>query len=905
MGFWSKLHKTFFRGRHDAEIEEEIQFHLAMKAREGHDPREARLRLGNPTTIREETRAMGIFEWLESVLQDARYGLRQLRRTPAVTLAILASLVIGIGANTAIFSIVDAALLKALPVGDPQSLRVIQWTTSQGWPEALAQGHSGTTDGDPRGRMRGSSFGPRLYRTLAREQTAVAALIGFNDGDRAAVAVEGRVAEPARLQYVSENFFEGLGVKLLLGRGFDARDDQVGQEPVVILGHRFWQRYFGGRADVVGQPLRVNNVAARIAGIAPAGFYGVQVGWWTDVYAPLAARVTLNVRIRERELRGEDDSQWWVRLMARLKPGVEAAAAGEQLTGLYQRLVAPEGAGIDRAHIPTLVIDNGRRGFDAIGGDTARALWVLLLLVGLVLLIVCANVANLLLSRAVARQRESAVRLALGAARLRLLRQQLVESLVLAAIGGAAGLGLGYLLAVSSHSVFQAVSSIGDFDLAIDGRVLGYTAGIAVLTALLFGLAPALRAARADWNDALKSQSRSVVAGRLRLPRLLVVFQLALCVTVLVAAGLLARSLVNLKSVDIGFDRGNIVYASVNPWGAGYTAEQVGPYVDRLRQELGAQPGVLSVATIATRFLQGGFSSTAANIPGRPYREDGSDVLRMNGGSDGLFETLGIPLLAGRTFEPRDVRPNSDAVVVDELFVQRFFPNQNPLGRRFGTGRDDNNSREIIGVVKSSRYDSLRQEIRPTMYRPALAGGGPGSPVHFVIRAAIDSGQLAQAVRRAAAAVDPNVPVEEFRTQTALIDNLLRTERLLSVLSSAFGAVALTLAAVGLAGLLAYTVARRRNEIGIRMALGAAPGDVVRMVLSDSLWLVAIGVLAGLPGAYAIGRALESTLFGLEPADPLTAAAALAVLAMVAALAAWLPARRAARVDPMAALRDE
>jgi predicted permease len=904
MGFWSRLRQTFRGGRHDADIDEEIQFHFAMKAREGLDPREARLRFGNPTAIREETRAMGIFEWLESVLQDARYGLRQLRRTPAVTLAILVSLVVGIGANTAIFSIVDAALLKALPVDDPQSLRVIEWTTNHGWPEALAQGHSGTTSGDPRARMQASSFGPRLYRALAREQTAVAALIGFNDSDRAAVAVEGRVAEQARLQYVSENFFEGLGVKLLLGRAFGARDDQVGQEPVVILSHRFWLRNFGGRADVLGETLRVNNIAARIAGIAPAGFYGVQIGSWTDLYAPLAARVTLNLRIRERELRGEDDSQWWVRLMARLKPGVEAAAAGEQLTGLYQRLVAPDGAANDRDHIPTLVIDNGRRGFDAIGGDTARALWVLLLLVGLVLLIACANVANLLLARAVVRQRESAVRLALGAARLRLLRQQLVESLVLAGIGGAAGLGFGYLLAVSSHSVFQAVNSIGDFELAIDGRVLGYTAGIAVLTALLFGLAPALRAARADWNDALKSQSRSVVAGRLRLPRLLVMFQLALCVTVLVAAGLLSRSLVNLKSVDIGFDRGNIVYASVNPWGAGYTAEQVSPYVDRLRQELAAQPGVLGVATIATPLLQGGASSTSANIPGRPFREDGSDVLMMNRVSDGLFETLGIPLLAGRTFDPRDVGPNSDAVIVDELFVRRFFPNQNPLGQRFGIGRDDNNSREIIGVVKSSRYDSLRREIRPTMYRAALAGG-PGSPVHFVIRAAIDAGQLAQAVRRAAAAADPSVPVEEFRTQTALIDNLLRTERLLSVLSSAFGAVALTLAAVGLAGLLAYTVARRSNEIGIRMALGAAPGDVVRMVLRDSLWLVGIGVAAGLPGAYAIGRALESTLFGLEAADPATAAAALAVLGIVAALAAWLPARRAARVDPMAALRDE
>ncbi|MEX2303623.1 MAG: ABC transporter permease, partial [Bryobacterales bacterium] len=415
----------------------------------------------------------------------------------------------------------------------------------------------------------------------------------------------------------------------------------------------------------------------------------------------------------------------------------------------------------------------------------------------------------------------------------------------------------------------------------------------------------ALRAARADWHDALKSQSRSVFAGRLRLPRVLVVFQFALCVTVLVAAGLLSRSLANLKSVDVGFDRENLVYASVNPWSAGYQAEQVGPYVDRLRQELAALPGVVRVATIGSRLLQGGHSATAAYIPGQPPPEDGSNRVLINSVSDGLFETLDIPLLAGRTFEPRDVHPNAEAVVVDEQFARQFFPNQNPLGQRFGTGRENNNSLEIVGVVKGSRYDSLRRETSPTIYRPLAAGEVAGRPVHFVIRASIDSGQIAEMVRRAAASIDPNVPVQETRTQTALIDNLLRTERLLSFLSSAFGVVGLVLASVGLAGLLAYTVARRRNEIGIRMALGAAPGDVVRMVLQDSLWLVGIGVLVGMPAAYGIGRYLEDTLFGLEPADPLTAAAALAVLTTVAALAAWLPARRAARIDPMAALRDE
>jgi predicted permease len=902
MGLWSRLRRTLSSRTNYAEIDEELQFHLAMKARDGQDPRETRRRFGNLTTIREETRAMGILEWLESVMQDIRYGVRQLWAAPALTLSVIASLVVGIGANTAIFSIVDAALLRPLPIGDPQSLVVIQWE-SPGWPRSIVDGHTGNMNGNPATRMQGSSFGPQLHRTISREQTAFAWLIGFSDVNDAGVSVEGRGAEQADIQFVSENFFRDLGVRPLLGRDFVAGDDRIGEQIVVVLSHRFWLRQFGGRSDALDQTVRINNVAARIVGVAPPGFFGIQIGRWSDLYMPLAARGALDPR---RANESENDRMWWVRQMARLKPGVEAAASLQQLSALYQRLVVPEGVEIEPAQVPVLISEPGGRGFDAIGGDRSRALWILLLLVGIVLLIVCANVANLLLSRGVARQREWAVRLSLGAARLRLLRQHLIESLVFAAAGGALGLGLGYLLAVSSHSVVQAVTSIGEFDLHLDLRILGFTAGVSILTALIFGLTPALRAAGAGFGEVLKAHSRSVVAGRMRLPRALVVIQIALCLTVLVAAGLLARTLENLKGRDIGFDRNNIAYASVNPWRAGYRPEQVGPYVDRLRAELAAQPGVLRVATAAGRPLAGGVSLTRANIPGRPYAEnDQSSEVLVNQIGDGFVETLGLTLVTGRSLEPRDIRPTAEAVLVDERFAEHFFPNQNPLGQRFGTGRDNNNRYEIVGVVKSSRYDSLRRDIRPTMYPPWLPGEQSGRAVHFVIRSAIDAQQLGQIVRRAAAAIDPNVPISDFQTQTALIDGLLRTERLLSVLSTAFGLVALVLASVGLAGLLLYAVARRRNEIGVRMALGAAPTDVVRMVLRDSLSLVAIGVLAGLPGAYAIGQLLKSTLFGLEPADPLTTASALAVLAMVAALAAWLPARRAARIDPMTALRDE
>ncbi|RPI22190.1 MAG: FtsX-like permease family protein, partial [Acidobacteria bacterium] len=437
----------------------------------------------------------------------------------------------------------------------------------------------------------------------------------------------------------------------------------------------------------------------------------------------------------------------------------------------------------------------------------------------------------------------------------------------------------------------------------------GYTAALSILTALLFGLAPAVRAARADLGDALKAQTRSVKDGRVRLPSVLVSIQVALCLTALVAAGLLGRSLENLKWMDIGFDRENLAYASVNPWQASYSSERVGPYVNRVREELARLPGVLRVSTTQVRLLSGNGNALRVNIPGRPARVargvvNEAEIAHLNWVGDGFFETLRIPLVAGRTFEPRDIRPDSKAVVVDELFVRRFFPNGNPLGQRFGLSPEQNTRYEIVGVVRYSRYNSLRDDALPAVYPPYLPGELRG-PVHFAIRTSLDSGRLAEAVRKAIASVDPAVPLAEFHTQTALIDRLLRTERLLGFVSAAFGLVALTLAAVGLGGLLAYTVARRTNEIGVRMALGARPADVGRMVLRDSLWIVGAGLLVGLPCAYAIGRVLETALFELQPLDPWTAAFSFLTLLAVALLAAWIPARRAARIDPMIALREE
>ena len=396
------------------------------------------------------------------------------------------------------------------------------------------------------------------------------------------------------------------------------------------------------------------------------------------------------------------------------------------------------------------------------------------------------------------------------------------------------------------------------------------------------------------------------MGGGLGLPRALVSFQIALCLAALVAAGLLGRSLANLKSTELGFARENLAYASVNPARAGYSRERVGPYVLRVRDELTKLPGVARVSLVATRLLSGNGNNGRMNFPGRPW--DDTHRANLNRVADGFFETMGMPIISGRAIERSDMHPGAEAVVVDEVFARMYFPNENPVGRRLGLDNTSNSNHEIVGVVGNSRYNNLRGEMYPTVYEPyALEGEryAAGGTVHFAIRTTIDASRLGESVRRAVASVDPAVPVTEFHTQSDLIDRLLRTERLLGILSGAFGAVALTLSAIGLGGLLVYGVARRTNEIGVRIALGAAAGDIIRMVVSDSIWMVGIGVVIGLPCAYAIGKVLETALFRIEPLDPRTAALSLAVLLAVALVAAWIPARRAANIDPVVALRRE
>jgi predicted permease len=489
-----------------------------------------------------------------------------------------------------------------------------------------------------------------------------------------------------------------------------------------------------------------------------------------------------------------------------------------------------------------------------------------MLLVAVLLLIVCANVANLLLSRSVAQQRESAVRLALGASHRQLFRQHLIGSGVFAVVGGGLGLGLGYLLARAIHALFQTGQGVSNaYALQPDWRVLAYIFLLAIVTTLVFGLAPAIQAARADVSDSLKVQARSVIGGRLRLPRLLVSLQLALCFSALVAASLLGRSFGNLTSVDLGFDAENLAYATVNPYQAGYTPEQVGLYLDTLKRDFEAIPGVREVAVADSRPLQGGGRGTWASTPdGPPPLESGrpnpAAAVNLGIGSSGLVDTLGVRLLAGRVLDPGD-RPGAPVAVVDERFADVFFAGRNPVGEHFTMLGQ---SIEVIGLAANARFLDLRQETTPTVYLPFDPARFLPGQIHFAIRTDGDSGQLAADVRRVVASLNPAVPVTEFHTQAGLIDRELRTERLLAFLSGGFGLIALTLAAIGLGGLLAYAVARRTSEIGVRMALGAARVDVIRMIVRDATRMAGLGILIGLPAAYGVSRFLEASLFELD-----------------------------------------
>ena len=939
LSFLSSLWRNLLhKDRVEQELTEEVHTYLEMlieaKVSEGLKPEEALraalIELGGVEQIKESVREVRMGQAVETIWQDLRYGLRMMRKAPGFTAIAALSLALGIGANTALFSILDAMLLRMLPVKQPEQLVLFR---SMSPPEFSPGNYSGYQYPDPAtGQTVMTSFPYESLMRLRQQQSGLSDLFAFGDMSLS-VSADGQV-DVANGQAVSGNYFAGLGVQAVLGRTLTYEDDQAAAAPVAMLSYRYWQRRFGGDSSVIGKQVNLNSVAFTVVGVTPPGFDGtMQVGSTQDVTVPIACEPQLNPDPKNSRM---NDSQWWLRLMGRLRPGVRAEQARAELEGTFiQSLIEHRATRQAQARTsgrnaiqdlapkdyPRLYLDPGGRGEMDVRQHYSPSLYLLFGVVGLVLFIACANVANLLLGRAASRQREISLRLALGASHGRLVRQLLTESLLLAGLSGALGLCFAFwikngLLAVSDWGGAE----IGALETRLDWRVLVFTMALSLLTGVIFGLAPAWRATQVDLTPALKTAGRgSSATSRSLLSRGLIVLQVALSLVLLIGAALFVRTLVNLQGVDPGFNAKNLLLFDVQPGLVGYKDDKAVSLYQQLCERLEAVPGVRKVTfsgipllarTQSTRgvYLRGALT-TAPDAEGR-VRASGQ--CKINHTQENFLEVMEIPLLAGRMLERQDDARAPKVVVVNEAFAKQFFPTENPIGKRFSFDPVKPDEVEIVGLAGDAKYTKQRDEIAPTAYvpwqqwLPAMEGSAT-----FEVRTAGDPSSVVAAIRQAVREVDAKLPLDNVRTQIEQAEQMLVMERLFAKLVTLFGLLAQQLAAVGLFGVMAYSVSQRTHEIGIRMALGARQTDVLKMILRQGMALVLVGVALGLAGAYGLSKYLESRvglsqmLYGVRPSDPSTYGLVAALLTLVSFVACYIPARRATKVDPMIALRCE
>jgi predicted permease len=830
-------------------------------------------------------------------VQDLKYAFRTLGKNPGFTIVAVLTLALGIGANTAIFSLTDQVLLRLLPVTHPKELVILR-----------SPGPSpGRNWNDGPG---GTSFSYPAYKDL-RDQNQVLSGLLARFSTQVSVASNGS-SELANGELVTGNYFTVLGVEPAMGRIFGAEDETApGANPVVVLSYGYWKRRFGLDPGILNKQLVVNGHSLTVVGVSRAGFSGVQVGLVPDLFIP----ITLKAQMTPNWDGLADRNDHWLAMIGRLKPGMSIARAEAGVAPTYHAMLETESPAkksnsksrqefLDRK----LILDPGSKGRPILQQDTKGPLLALMGMVGLVLMIACANLASLLVARGEARQREIALRLALGASRWRLVRQLISESLVLAAAGGVAGVMLAsWTLGLIVKAIPENSGSSG-LVARLDYRVLIFAAAVSILTGILFGLAPALRATRADIQTILKDQGSSVSAGRanVRTRKFLLASQIALTVVLLAAAGLFAHSLLNLNRQDLGVRPDHVLQFSISPELNGYTPAQSIVLVERIRKSIESLPGVRAVSASEIPMLANSNSSSNITVQGYKERENENMDVDQNWVGPDFLAAMGAPLMSGREIRESDTATSPSVAVVNEKFVQRFYAGRNPIGQNFGFGGGDDVKLDvqIVGVVKDSKNVDLRQEVRPYVLIPYSHSSHFGNAT-FYVRTNQDPVSLATAVRKTVQDYDGKLSVFDLRTLTAQVDDIVFTDRLVTYFSLALGLLAALLAAIGLYGVMAYVVARRTREIGIRMALGASQRNVAGMVLQEIAGIAVVGLLVGLTAAYMLGRVLESLLFGVKASDPFVFLAATGLLIIVATLAGWLPARSAARVDPMVALRYE
>jgi predicted permease len=904
--WFRRLRQLGRRSAVERDMHDEFRFHIdsytADLVRQGISPEEARrlahVEFGGVEAWKIDGReALGL-RLFDELRGDLRYTWRQLRRSPGFASIAILSIALGIGANTAIFSLMEAALWKAMPVRDPQQLRMFTWVSG---PNAIMSSSWGTWTGrDTSHGIHDASFSYAVFQAFERTPAPFERVFALKAIGRVTATVDDR-AERVLVHLVSGGFYEGVGIVPIAGRPLVPSDDQAGRtETVAVISDGFWARRFGRDPAVIGRSIHVNQVPVTIVGVNPPGFKGLQSDEAPDLFVPISKQAAVFPRRYETSLLDNPDG-WWVNVFGRLKPGVtDAQAQGALQITLRDtvRATLPDRANRDQPHLRLLA---GSRGVDNLRAEYARPLVVLLSLVAVVLLLACTNVANLLLARASARRRELGLRLALGAGRARLTRQLLAEGLVLGLAGGALGLLFGYWARDVIPRLIAPSWATERIGAELDLRVLALVMAVTIATSILFSLAPIVQAWRLDVHAALKDGGRTIVnAVHPMRGRSLVIVQVCLSVLLLIGAGLFLRTLGNLRSVPLGFQPEQVALFRLDPPRTRYAKQSRIALYEEINRRVAAIPGVIASSLSDETAVSGSSNTTNVAIKGKTLT-DAASRTHINTVGHRFFETMGIPILMGRTFDARDHRKSPKVAVVNQQFVRRFFPQGDPVGRSFGNG---NVWFEIVGVCGDVPFQGTRIAVPPTWY-PLFVQAEESGAMTFEVRSALSLSAIAPLIREAVRTVDRDLPVFDVRTQTQQIDSTMIRERLFVTLTTAFGVLALILSAVGIYGIMAQNVSRRTSEIGVRLALGAARADVLLMVLREAWLLAVIGVVLGTAAAIGLSRYIESMLFGLTRYDPVAIGGAIVTMMIVALLAGWIPARRACRLDPMVALRHE